>query len=135
MEDGEPLKSRREVRQTSDVTLHDDSSGVRPTAPVSPGPPQHDFDQRLHYRHIFKVQEGEALPERLRLVFALQSQAQSRVHAPQSILQPQQDVFGAEELRVWDADFHWTALGLAPGSVLRQLGSGAIRVPGETHCS
>ena len=52
------------------------------------------------------MQEGEALPERLRFVLALQSQTQSRMHAPQPIFQPQQEVFGAEELTVCHADLH-----------------------------
>jgi hypothetical protein len=74
-------------------------------APISPGSPQHDLDQRLRYRHIFKMQEGEALSEHLRFVLVLQSQTQSRMHAPEPIFQPQQDVFGAEELTVCHADF------------------------------
>ena len=34
------------------------------------------------------MQKGEALPERLRFVLALQSQTQSRMHAAQPIFQP-----------------------------------------------
>ena len=85
MQDGERVKTRREARQANDVSVQDNSSGVRPAAPISPGSPQYDLDQRLHYRHIFEMQKGEALPERLRFVLALQSQTQSRMHAAQPI--------------------------------------------------
>jgi L-arabinonolactonase len=106
--------ARREARQTNDVSVQDDSSGIRAAAPISPSCPQYDLDQRLHYRHIFKVEEGEALSERLRFMLALQSQTQSRVDAPQPIFQPQQAVFGVEGFTMCHADFHCSVAGLGP---------------------
>lgn len=101
MKDGETVEARRQGRQTDRVAFHDDLGGVRPAAPVGSAPPQDDFDHRLHDRHVLEVQESEALPECLRLMFALQSQTQAHMQAAQPTFQPQQDFPRAQELTVF----------------------------------
>jgi hypothetical protein len=70
----------------------DDAFGVPATPPVKSAQLQRGSNDRLSRVPIFKVQQGEALPENLRLMISLDTEPLPGVQSSEALLQPGQDV-------------------------------------------